>query len=140
MLTCYKKTLFGHPLLFFCSLGGSAPQIPVIVGLRPPRLIDLYRTCLYNRGGRRPTISGGSGGRTPPVKKKCTLFYDAQTLLGGGITNWLQPVCDLTWCVANLQTNGCSQDLRSPSHELKTSPHPHQKNVFSFARITFFWV
>jgi hypothetical protein len=44
---------------------GGPPRPPEIVALRPPRLSDLHKKSYMNQGGRRPTVSGGLGGRAP---------------------------------------------------------------------------
>ena len=85
----YNKELTHLPLLgwafrLFFSLGGSAPQTPQTVGLRPPRLADLYSKSHMNQGGRRPTIPGGLGGGAPQSKKVWTHFWPSKQCLEQG--------------------------------------------------------
>ena len=66
--------LLGWTFRLFFSLGGSAPQTPQTVGLRPPRLADLYSKSHMNQGGWRANYSGQVWGAEPPSEKKLELF------------------------------------------------------------------
>ena len=75
---CDDLAEFGLTSELFFSWGSPPPRPPVIVGLRPPGLMDLFKKSLYKiiyREGRRPTILGVWGAEPPSKTKVRTLFW-----------------------------------------------------------------
>ena len=75
--------LLGRTFRLLLSLGSPPPRPLQTVGLRPPsKLTNLCTKSYMNQGGRRPTIPGGSGGRSLPVKKSLIVFFGIQAMPG----------------------------------------------------------